>query len=81
MAYYVSEDLKDKRGEIQLDKSCVIEVGEEVQYKHCMFNYMVYRQMLYFGWVKTQSFTAHKSHNPAIWIPCSNRQSETCCIF
>lgn len=35
MAYYVSEDLKDKRGEIQLDKSCVVEVGEEVLYKHC----------------------------------------------
>lgn len=30
MAYYVSEDLKDKKGEIQLDKSCVIEVGEEM---------------------------------------------------
>lgn len=29
MAYYVSEDLKDKRGEILLDKSCVIEVGEK----------------------------------------------------
>lgn len=28
MAYYVSEDVKDKRGEIQLDKSCVVEVGE-----------------------------------------------------
>lgn len=27
MAYYVSEDLKDKRGEVQLDKSCVIEVS------------------------------------------------------
>lgn len=27
MAYYVSEDLKDKRGEIKLDKSCIIEVG------------------------------------------------------
>lgn len=30
MAYYVSEDLKDKKGEIQLDKSCVVEVGEEM---------------------------------------------------
>lgn len=29
MAYYVGEDLKDKRGEIQLDKSCVVEVVEE----------------------------------------------------
>lgn len=46
MAYYISEGLKDKRGEIQLDKNCVIEVGEEMWCKHCMFNYMVYRQML-----------------------------------
>lgn len=30
MAYYVSEDLKDKRGEILLDKGCVVEVGEEM---------------------------------------------------
>lgn len=30
MAYYVSESLKDKRGEIQLDKTCVIEVGEDI---------------------------------------------------
>lgn len=30
MAYYVSEDLKDKRGEIHLDKGCVVEVGEEM---------------------------------------------------
>lgn len=29
ITYYVSEDLKDKKGEIQLDKSCVVEVGEE----------------------------------------------------
>lgn len=29
VSYYVSEDLKDKKGEIQLDKSCVIEVGVE----------------------------------------------------
>lgn len=27
MSYYVSEALKDKKGEIQLDKSCVVEVG------------------------------------------------------
>lgn len=27
MAYYVGEDLKAKRGEIQLDKTCVIEVS------------------------------------------------------
>ncbi len=36
MSYYVSEDLKDKRGEIQLDKSCTIEVGGEMSCKHCM---------------------------------------------
>lgn len=28
MAYYVSEALKDKRGELQLDKNCVVEVGD-----------------------------------------------------
>lgn len=28
--YYVSEDLKDKRGEVKLDKDCVVEVGEEM---------------------------------------------------
>lgn len=28
IAYYASEALRDKKGEIQLDKSCVIEVGE-----------------------------------------------------
>lgn len=44
MAYYVSEDLKDKRGEIQLDKSCVVEVGKEMSYKHCTFTHVVYRQ-------------------------------------
>lgn len=38
MAYYVSEDLKDKRGEIMLDKNCVVEVGEEMECKHCMYN-------------------------------------------
>ena len=36
MAYYVSEDLKDKKGEIQLDKSCIIEVGEEVYCVLCI---------------------------------------------
>lgn len=45
IAYYISEDLKDKRGEIQLDKSCVIEVGEEMYLcEHCRFNYIVYRK-------------------------------------
>lgn len=37
MAYYVSEDLKDKRGEIQLDKSCVIESIPDREGKRCMF--------------------------------------------
>ncbi|XP_041819643.1 differentially expressed in FDCP 6 homolog [Chelmon rostratus] len=36
MAYYVSEDLKDKRGEIQLDKSCVIEPIPDREGKRCM---------------------------------------------
>lgn len=33
MAYYVSEDLKDKRGEIRLDKSCIIEVGSVAMFQ------------------------------------------------
>nr|XP_019947780.1 PREDICTED: differentially expressed in FDCP 6 homolog [Paralichthys olivaceus] len=37
MAYYVSEDLKDKRGEIQLDKSCVIETLADREGKRCLF--------------------------------------------
>ncbi|XP_029969251.1 differentially expressed in FDCP 6 homolog [Salarias fasciatus] len=37
MAYYVSEDLKDKRGEIQLDKNCVIEPIPDREGKRCMF--------------------------------------------
>ncbi|XP_051248709.1 differentially expressed in FDCP 6 homolog [Dicentrarchus labrax] len=37
MAYYVSEDLKDKRGEIQLDTSCVIEPIPDREGKRCMF--------------------------------------------
>ncbi|XP_072233420.1 differentially expressed in FDCP 6 homolog [Leuresthes tenuis] len=37
VAYYVSEDLKDKRGEIQLDKSCVIEAIPDREGKRCLF--------------------------------------------
>ncbi|KAK1906988.1 Differentially expressed in FDCP 6 like [Dissostichus eleginoides] len=37
MAYYVSEALKDKRGEIQLDKSCVIETLADREGKRCLF--------------------------------------------
>ncbi|XP_070709696.1 differentially expressed in FDCP 6 homolog [Pempheris klunzingeri] len=37
VAYYVSEDLKDKRGEILLDKSCVIEPISDREGKRCMF--------------------------------------------
>ncbi|XP_017266957.1 differentially expressed in FDCP 6 homolog [Kryptolebias marmoratus] len=37
MAYYVSEDLKDKRGEIQLDKSCVVEAIPDRDGKRCLF--------------------------------------------
>ncbi|XP_030296323.1 differentially expressed in FDCP 6 [Sparus aurata] len=37
MAYYVSEDLKDKRGEIKLDKSCIIEAIPDREGKRCMF--------------------------------------------
>ncbi|CAN9508425.1 unnamed protein product [Ophioblennius macclurei] len=37
MAYYVSEDLKDQRGEIHLDKHCVIEPIPDREGKRCMF--------------------------------------------
>ncbi|XP_074554351.1 differentially expressed in FDCP 6 homolog [Halichoeres trimaculatus] len=37
MAYYVSEDLKDKRGEIILDKNCVVEPIPDREGKRCMF--------------------------------------------
>ncbi|XP_053271177.1 differentially expressed in FDCP 6 homolog [Pleuronectes platessa] len=37
MAYYVSEDLKDRRGEIQLDKSCIIETLADREGKRCLF--------------------------------------------
>ncbi|XP_008299208.1 differentially expressed in FDCP 6 homolog isoform X2 [Stegastes partitus] len=37
MAYYVSEDLKEKKGEIQLDKSCIIEPIPDREGKRCMF--------------------------------------------
>ncbi|XP_028256243.1 differentially expressed in FDCP 6 homolog isoform X2 [Parambassis ranga] len=37
MSYYVSEDLKDKRGEIQLDKSCIVEPIPDREGKRCLF--------------------------------------------
>ncbi|CAI5636174.1 differentially expressed in FDCP 6 homolog [Oreochromis niloticus] len=37
MAYYVSEDLKDKRGDIQLDQNCVIESIPDREGKRCLF--------------------------------------------
>uniref|UniRef100_A0A3P9QJQ1 Differentially expressed in FDCP 6 homolog n=1 Tax=Poecilia reticulata TaxID=8081 RepID=A0A3P9QJQ1_POERE len=37
IAYYVSEDLKDKRGEIQLDRSCVVEPVPDREGKRCLF--------------------------------------------
>ncbi|XP_074481339.1 differentially expressed in FDCP 6 homolog isoform X1 [Sebastes fasciatus] len=37
MAYYAGEDLKDKKGEIQLDKSCIIEPIADREGKRCMF--------------------------------------------
>ncbi|KAF3705187.1 Differentially expressed in FDCP 6 -like protein [Channa argus] len=37
MQYYVSEDLKDKRGEIHLDKSCVVEPIPDREGKRCLF--------------------------------------------
>ncbi|KAF7644593.1 hypothetical protein LDENG_00219410 [Lucifuga dentata] len=37
MSYYVSENLKDKKGEIQLDQSCVIEPIPDKEGKRCLF--------------------------------------------
>uniref|UniRef100_A0AAV2IXP8 PH domain-containing protein n=1 Tax=Knipowitschia caucasica TaxID=637954 RepID=A0AAV2IXP8_KNICA len=37
MAYFVSEDLKDKRGEILLDKSCLVESIADKEGKRCLF--------------------------------------------
>lgn len=37
MTYYASENLKDKKGEIQLDKSCIIEPIADRDGKRCMF--------------------------------------------
>ncbi|XP_076014986.1 differentially expressed in FDCP 6 homolog [Genypterus blacodes] len=37
MSYYVGEDLKEKKGEIQLDKSCVIEPIPDKEGKRCLF--------------------------------------------
>lgn len=37
IAYYVSEDLKDKKGVIQLDKNCVIEPIADREGKRCLF--------------------------------------------
>lgn len=34
MAYYVGEDLMEKRGEMQLDKNCVVEVGGGTRLKY-----------------------------------------------
>ncbi|XP_077956503.1 differentially expressed in FDCP 6 homolog isoform X2 [Gasterosteus aculeatus] len=37
MAYYVSENLRDKKGEIQLDKSCIVEPIADREGKRCLF--------------------------------------------
>ncbi|KAM3838426.1 differentially expressed in FDCP 6 homolog [Diretmus argenteus] len=37
IAYYISEALKDKRGEIQLDKSCIVEAVPDREGKRCLF--------------------------------------------
>ncbi|XP_077566231.1 differentially expressed in FDCP 6 homolog [Stigmatopora nigra] len=37
MAYYVTEDLKDKRGEFPLDKTCVVEPIPDRDGKRCLF--------------------------------------------
>ncbi|KAJ0057063.1 hypothetical protein NL108_000907 [Boleophthalmus pectinirostris] len=37
MAYFVSEDMKDKRGEILLDKGCLVESIPDKEGKRCLF--------------------------------------------
>ncbi|KAA8580248.1 hypothetical protein FQN60_005783 [Etheostoma spectabile] len=37
VVYYVSEDMKDKKGEIQLNKNCVIEPIADKEGKRCLF--------------------------------------------
>ncbi|KAM8883785.1 differentially expressed in FDCP 6 homolog [Synchiropus picturatus] len=37
MAYYVSDDLRDQRGEIRLDKTCVVESIPDREGKRCLF--------------------------------------------
>ncbi|XP_029617443.1 differentially expressed in FDCP 6 isoform X1 [Salmo trutta] len=37
MAYYASEDLKDKKGEIPLDQNCVVEAIPDRDGKRCLF--------------------------------------------
>ncbi|KAM8908600.1 differentially expressed in FDCP 6 homolog [Spinachia spinachia] len=37
MAYYVSENLRDKKGEIQLDRSCIVEPIADREGKRCLF--------------------------------------------
>ncbi|XP_047431554.1 differentially expressed in FDCP 6 homolog [Mugil cephalus] len=37
MAYYVGEDLKEKKGDIQLDRGCVVEPISDREGKRCMF--------------------------------------------
>ncbi|CAK6950023.1 differentially expressed in FDCP 6-like [Scomber scombrus] len=37
IAYYISEDLKDKKGEIQLDTTCVVEPVPDREGKRCLF--------------------------------------------
>ncbi|XP_056132559.1 differentially expressed in FDCP 6 [Lampris incognitus] len=44
MAYYVGEDLKDKRGEIQLDNSCTIETLADREGKRCLFCVKTYNK-------------------------------------
>lgn len=33
--YYISEDQKEKKGEVQLDRSCVVEVNSAVMERLC----------------------------------------------
>lgn len=48
LAYYISEDQKEKKGEIQLDGSCVVEVRSAVFLCLCSFaNQFIFLHQIY----------------------------------
>ncbi|XP_034018986.1 differentially expressed in FDCP 6 homolog [Thalassophryne amazonica] len=60
MAYYISENLKDKKGEIQLDKSFVMESLPDREGKRCLFYVKTYN--------KTYEMSASDQRQKVEWI-------------